>query len=114
MTESFPLIALFDRKGERSMSNETPDQTQRSSGPTIIQAFIWGFVAAAFGSLFAFIGSLLSEKPDLPPEADALHGASTPAEMNRVVDTLLAAGQTAIDPQGSPHFNAIIGDVRVI
>lgn len=79
------------------MSNETPDKTRPSSGPTIIQAFIWGFIAAAFGSLFAFIGSLLSDKPVLPPAADTLHGASTPAEMNRVVDALLSAGKTAID-----------------
>ncbi|MFH0783664.1 MAG: hypothetical protein V2B20_17155 [Pseudomonadota bacterium] len=78
------------------MSNNTSNQPQSSSGPTIIQAFIWGIMAAAFGTLFAFIGSLLSETPALPPATDSLHGASTPAEMNRIVDTLLSAGQSAI------------------
>ncbi|MCD4779836.1 MAG: hypothetical protein K8S27_04720 [Candidatus Omnitrophica bacterium] len=85
------------------MTNETSRQTSSSSGPTIFQAFIWGFMVAAFGSLFAFIGSLISDKPVLPPAADTLHGASTPAEMNRVVDTLLSVGNLAIE-----HDSALV------
>ena len=78
------------------MSKNTSNQSPSSSGPTIIQALIAGFVVAAFGTLFTFIGSLLSGEPALPPATDSLHGASTPAEMNRIVDTLLLGAQSAI------------------
>jgi hypothetical protein len=90
------------------MSNDTSNEIRPSSGPTIVQAFIWGAMAAAFGSLFAFIGSLLSDKPVLPPAADTLHGASTPGEMNRVVDTLLSAGKSALD-----HDSALVSNLGI-
>jgi hypothetical protein len=90
------------------MTSTSSNQQPSSSGPTIIQALIWGFMAAAFGSLFAFIGSLLSEKPVLPPAADTLHGASTPAEMNRLVDTLLSTGKTAIE-----HDTALVSKMGI-
>jgi len=90
------------------MTNNSPNQNPPSSGPTMIQALIWGFMAAAFGSLFAFIGSLLSDKPVMPPSADTLHGASTPAEMNRLVDTLLLAGKTAIE-----HDSALVSKMGI-
>jgi hypothetical protein len=79
------------------MSNDN-DKARRpaASGPTIGQALIWGFMAAAFGSLFAFIGKQLSDAPSVPPATDALHGASDPAEMNRIVDNILAAATPAL------------------
>ena len=67
-----------------------------SSGPSIGQALIWGFVAAAFGGLFAWIGKLLSSSPQAPPTVDPLHGLSSPAEMNKHIDTLLSAGGAAL------------------
>ena len=95
------------------MSENTQSETRSWSGPTIVQAFIWGFMAAAFGTLFAFIGRLLSEKPELPPAADPLHGIATPAEMNRALDELLAAGATAIDHDTALASNLTIGIVAL-
>ena len=75
------------------MSNDAP---RSPSGPSVIQALIWGFMAAAFGSLFAFISRLTGEAPALPPAADPLHGTASPAEMNRLVDTLLTSAVAAL------------------
>jgi hypothetical protein len=87
-----------DAESRHQMSDERqPPVTQRSSStPTIPQAFVWGLLAAALGSLLAWLGKLLSENPQPPSVVDSLHGLSTPVEMNKYIDALLAAGQATL------------------
>jgi hypothetical protein len=78
----------------------------------------WGkFVGlVAFTAIAALVASILqnpffqlSEKPELPPATDSLHGAASPAEMNRIVDGLLAVGSSAIGQDSSLASQMRIG-----
>ena len=85
-----------EAEDKRSVSTRQPLTTRRSSSPTMTQAFIWGFLAAAFGSLLAWLGKLLSDNPYPPPPVDSLHGLPTPIEMDKQIDIMLAGAQAAL------------------
>lgn len=79
-----------------------------SSSPTIIQALIWGFFAAMFGSIFAWLGKTLSENPVAPQPPDSLHGQSSLLEMHKYVDSVLAAA-----PDALKHDQNFLGTVGI-
>ena len=79
------------------MSNSNATLNRTTNGPPlIVRALIWGFLIGAFGSLFLWLGNIISGAPEPIPVTDPLHGAAGPAEMNQKLDALLAMSAQAI------------------
>jgi hypothetical protein len=78
------------------MSNGGSLNRTSSGPPLIVKAFIAGIVIAAIGSVFAWLGKLISGAPEPIPVIDPLRGATSPAEMNQKLDALLAMSAQAI------------------